>query len=69
MESKLTFHINNMAYTIKVDEVLKNEIQKYIDTNKNIDTKELLAAYIRIAQELTRFKQDLEIITDKIPRL
>lgn len=58
-----------MAYTINVDEALKNEIQKYIDTNKNIDTKELLAAYIRIAQELTRFKQDLEIIADKIPKL
>jgi hypothetical protein len=58
-----------MAYTINVDEALRNEIQKYIDTNKNIDTKELLAAYIRIAQELTRFKQDLEIIADKIPRL
>lgn len=58
-----------MAYTINVDEALKNEIQKYIDTNKNIDTKELLAAYIRISQELTRFKQDLEIIADKIPKL
>lgn len=69
MENKLTFHINNMAYTVNVDESLKAEMQRYLPTDKNIDTKELLAAYIRISQEFTQFKQDLETISDKIPKL
>ncbi len=69
MENKITFHINNMAYTIVVDERIKEEITKYIDTSKNIDTKDLLAAYIRIAQEFTIFKEDLEQISNKIPKL
>lgn len=69
MENKLTFHINNMAYTITVDDVLKEEITKHLPTDRNIDTKELLAAYIRITQEFATFKYDLEFITDKIPNL
>lgn len=69
MDSKLTFHINNMAYTISVDENLRKEITKFLATDKNVDTKELLAAYIRMSQELTRFKENIEIISDKIPDL
>jgi len=67
VQSKVTFHINNMAYTINVDEALRQELTKNLSTEKNLDTKELLAAYIRLAQEFSGLKQDLEIITDKIP--
>jgi hypothetical protein len=67
MQNKLTFHINNMAYTINVDEGLKEELTRNLDTEKNLDTKELLAAYIRLAQEFNGLKRDLEQITDKIP--
>ncbi|WP_083568690.1 hypothetical protein [Arcobacter sp. LA11] len=69
MENKLTFHINNMAYTINVEESLKKEMTRYLPTDKNVDTKELLAAFIRISQEFTQFKEDLEIISDKIPKI
>ena len=69
MENKLTFHINNMAYTINVDDSLKTEMTQYLPTDKNIDTKELLAAFIRISQEFTQFKEDLETISDKIPKI
>lgn len=69
MENKVTFHINNMAYTITVDDALKEEITKHLPTDRNIDTKELLAAYIRTTQEFASFKYDLEFITDKIPNL
>jgi hypothetical protein len=58
-----------MAYTIVVDERIEKEITKYLDTNVNIDTKELLTAYIRLAQEFTVFKDDLEKISNKIPKL
>jgi hypothetical protein len=69
MEGKMTFHINNMAYTINVDEKLKKEMTKFLPVNRNIDTKELLAAYISISQEFTQFKEDLEVISNKIPKL
>ena len=69
MENKLTFHINNMAYTINVNDTLQKEMTKYLPVDRNVDTKELLAAYIRITQEFTQFKADLEILSDKIPKL
>ncbi len=58
-----------MAYTINVDDSLKTEMTQYLPTDKNIDTKELLAAFIRISQEFTQFKEDLETISDKIPKI
>ena len=69
MNEKLTFHINNMAYTINVDAPLKTELTRYLSTDKNLDTKELLAAYIRLSQEHTKFKQEIESISNKIPSL
>lgn len=69
LQNKVTFHINNMAYTIVVDEKIEKEIRKYMDVNKSIDTRELLAAYIRMAQEFTIFKEDLELLSEKIPKL
>lgn len=69
MESNLTFHINNMAYTITVDEKFKEDIIKYLTTDKNLDTREVLAAYLRVTRELSNLKQDLEVLSDKIPKL
>ncbi|MCP4969913.1 MAG: hypothetical protein GY932_04860 [Arcobacter sp.] len=69
MENKVTFHINNMAYTVNVDEKLKKEMSKYLPVDKNIDTKELLAAYISLSKEFTNFKEDLEALSNKIPNL
>lgn len=69
MENKVTFHINNMAYTITIDDRLKDEITRYLSTDKNLDTKELLAAYIRVSQQYLRLKDDVEAVTDKIPKL
>ncbi|WP_228254278.1 hypothetical protein [Halarcobacter bivalviorum] len=65
----MTFHINNMAYTINVDDKLKEEITRYLSTEKNLDTKELLAAYIRVSQQYLRLKDDVETVTNKIPNL
>lgn len=69
MENKVTFHINNMAYTINVDDKLKEEITRYLSTEKNLDTKELLAAYIGVSQQYLRLKDDVETVTNKIPNL
>jgi len=69
MENNLTFHINNMAYTISVDDRIREDIKKYLSTDKNLNTKELLAAYLHVTQELYTFKQELESISEKIPKL
>jgi hypothetical protein len=64
----ITFHINNMAYTITVDPNMEKELTKYLNLDKNNDTKDLLAAYIRITQEYSTFKEDVEQITTKLAR-
>ena len=68
MNKEVTFHINNMAYTINVDENIYKELTKYLDLDKNNDTRDLLAAYIRLSQEYNIFKRDIENITDKLSR-
>lgn len=66
MSNQITFYINNMAYTVNVDENIKKELLKYLDLNKNNDTKDLLAAYIRLSQEYSSFKKEVEDITNKL---
>ncbi len=68
MNKEVTFHINNMAYTINVDENIYKELTKYLNLDKNNDTRDLLAAYIRLSQEYNIFKKDVENITDKLSR-
>lgn len=69
MNSKeVTFHINNMAYTVNVDESIFKELTKYLDLNKNNDIKDLLVAYLRLSQEYHVFKKDVEDITNKLAR-
>ncbi len=69
MNSKeVTFHINNMAYTISVDENIYKEISKYLDLEKNNDTKDLLVAYLHLSQDYHLLKKDIEDITNKLSR-
>ncbi len=65
---EVTFHINNMAYTVNVDENIFKELTKYLDLNKNNDIKDLLVAYLRLSQEYYTFKKDVEEITNKLAR-
>lgn len=69
VNKELTFHINNMAYTINVTETLEKEITKYLDPKKGNDTRELLAAYIQISQEYSKFKTDIEEISNKLTQI
>ena len=68
MNKEVTFHINKMAYTINVDETIYKELTKYLNLEKNNDTRDLLAAYIRLSQEYNIFKKDIEDITTKLSR-
>lgn len=58
-----------MAYTITVDDRIREDITKYLTTDRNLDTKDVLSAYLRVSQELYNLKQDLEVLSDKIPKL
>ncbi len=65
---EVTFHINNMAYTISVNENMFKEIKKYLNIEKNNDTKDLLVAYLHLSQDYHLLKQDIEDITKKLSR-
>jgi hypothetical protein len=70
MNNKITFHINNQAYIVNLDEEkngkFQNELEKLIDIDKNIDTKELLTAYIQQTQRLLIYEEQLSDIVDSI---
>ncbi len=57
-----------MAYTINVDEEMEEQLTKYLELDKENNTKDLLAAYIRITQEYSTFKKEVEQITEKLAR-
>lgn len=57
-----------MAYTISVDENIYKEISKYLDLEKNNDTKDLLVAYLHLSQDYHLLKKDIEDITNKLSR-
>lgn len=70
MSRDIIFHINNMAYTIEnIDESLEEDVRKHLNIETNISTKELLLAYLRMAQEFNSFKSDVEQISNKLPEL
>ncbi|NQY92646.1 MAG: hypothetical protein HRT43_00650 [Campylobacteraceae bacterium] len=69
MKKKLTFHINNMAYSINVDAELEGELKNFLPQNQNVTTQELLLAYIKKTQEFARFKKEIEDISNKLPPL
>lgn len=57
-----------MAYTINVTPNMEKELTKFLDIEKNNDTKDLLAAYIRITQEYSTFKEDVNQLSSKLAR-
>ena len=69
----ITFHINNSAYTINIGEdptnTLENGLKKFLTTEKNLDTQELLLAYLRKTQELVQYEENLKELLLKIPNL
>ncbi len=66
---ELTLHINNLAYTININENLEKDLLKHLAIDRNMSTKELLVAYIRLTQEFSTFKQEIETISSKLPHI
>ncbi len=69
----VTFHINNEAYTIDVgadpDNILRDGLKKFLTTEKNLSTAELLLAYLRKSQELVSLENDIQNELLKLPSL
>jgi hypothetical protein len=68
MNSDLTFFINNLVYTIEVEDDLKEELTEFLNDNENLDTKDLLYAYVQKVRELLEIKKDIKKITTSIDR-
>lgn len=69
----ITFHINNEAYTVDIGEdpndKLQDGLKKFLTTEKNLSTAELLLAYLRKSQELVNFEEEVNEEIAKIPSL
>lgn len=67
---KITFHINNYAYTVDIGPDLNHEVEdglkKFLDIGNNISTQELLLAYLRKTQELIYYEKDIENTTEDL---
>ncbi len=66
----MTFHINHKAYTVDIgedsDQKMENGIKKFLDLDKNIETTELLMAYIKKTYELVELERSLETLSSRI---
>lgn len=73
MNKSITFHINNEAYTIDIgqdhDNHLRDGLKKFLTTEKNLSTAELLLAYLRKSQELVKLEDEMKEELDKLPSL
>lgn len=69
MNRDITFHIDNMAYTLNIDTELEKEMNKFLPKDKTLSTKELLYAYICKCQEHYNFKEEISKISDKLPEV
>lgn len=69
----ITFHINNEAYTVDIGEdpesKLEDGLKKFLTTEKNLSTAELLLAYLRKSQELVNFEEEINEEISKLPSL
>ncbi len=69
----ITFHINNEAYTVDIGEdpedKLQNGLKKFLTTEKNLSTAELLLAYLRKSQELINFEEEVNQQITQLPSL
>lgn len=69
----ITFHINNEAYTVDIGKDtyghLEKSLKKFLTTEKNLSTAELLLAYLRKSQELVNLQEEIEEELQKMPSL
>lgn len=66
----MTFHINHKAYTVDIgedsDQKMEDGIKKFLNLDKNIETTDLLMAYIKKTYELVELERSLETLSSRI---
>ena len=66
----MTFHINHKAYTVDIgedqDQKMANGLKKFLNLEKNIETSELLLAYIQKTHELVELEKSLDKLSKRI---
>ena len=73
MSKTVTFYINHEAYTIDIgddhDNAISDGIKKFLSTDTNHSTKDLLLAYIRKTEELINFEREVQRSIYSLPTL
>jgi len=73
LNKNITFHINNEAYTIDIgkdpNNHLRDGLKKFLTTEKNLSTAELLLAYLRKSQELSSLEEEIQEELLQVPTL
>ena len=73
LNKNITFHLNNEAYTIDLGEDpndnLRDGLKKFLTTEKNLNTEELLLAYLRKSQELVTLEEQIKKELQSAPSL
>ena len=73
MSKTVTFYINHEAYTIDIgddhDNAISDGIKKFLSTEENHSTKDLLLAYIRKTEELINFEREIQRSIYSLPTL
>jgi len=73
LNKNITFHINNEAYTIDIgkdhNNYLRDGLKKFLTTEKNLSTAELLLAYLRKSQELASLEEEIQEELLRVPTL
>jgi len=73
LNKNITFHINNEAYTIDIGQdpnnYLRDSLKKFLTTEKNLSTAELLLAYLRKSQELVTLEEEIKEELLHVPTL
>jgi cell fate (sporulation/competence/biofilm development) regulator YlbF (YheA/YmcA/DUF963 family) len=67
-KEEVTFIIDNLGYTVSLEEKIKDELLKHLDVHKNNSTKDLFAAFIKLSKEYNQFKDEINKIDEKLKR-
>jgi len=66
----LKFPINNKIFSVDIGEDIDNKIEKgikkFLDLDKNLETKDILLAYVQKTHELVELENSLNEISNKI---
>jgi hypothetical protein len=71
MSKIMNFTIETKSYKIKIGEdldgVIENEVKKYLSSDKVLDVKDLLSAYMEQTYKVLKYEKEMKSLSDSIP--